>query len=589
MLNIQNLLFILSFTIFFYIKCDIPVECPKNLIQGEWIFRINKETFQPGLTNPKTSCTHGFPDKIDQTIGDKDYSYDTYRDIVVTLNGDYKVYEENIEIGTWTPVYNEGFIANFKNAELFAFMKYFKNPNGTGFLSNCDKTMIGWYVSDVSNKMKNWSCFFGFKTKIKKSFSRALVQIKSFLKTQEVKRAEEIERRNIELFYRDDPIFLETKSKSKLSSMKYEDQIDYVNEINTSGLTWKADFNDNFKGFTLAQINEKIGSKMKFSSKKSQMYETDMLDDKSENFNTKSFKSNTLKKNKLIYNEKQNRNGDNNREQDSHLITNQHEINKYRDIPVENIDSKKLPLNWDWRNVGGVNYIPPPRKQEDCGSCYIFSSVSALESHLRIQTLNRDQTLFSKQYLVSCNPYTEGCEGGYPILVGKFLNEFNIIPETCFPYKAKNVDCNLRCSNPENRRKYKVSKYGYLGGFYGGTTEEMMMKEIRAHGPMPGNILVPWNFSYYKSGIYMFQHKVNKNNGKISKSSLIDRNLDWQKVEHSVLIVGWGEENGVKYWICLNTWGTNFGEGGFFRILRGENECNIESMGDFLRLKFEDL
>jgi len=559
------------------------------MIHGEWIFRVSTETFQPSLRNPKTSCTHGFPDQIDQTVGDKDYSFASYKDIVVTLNADYKVYEENIEIGTWTPVYNEGFIANFKNAEYTAFMKYFKNPQGSGYLSNCDKTMIGWYIPDINNKLQNWSCFFGFKSKIKKSFTRALVQIKSFLKSQESKRAEEIERRNIELFYRNDPIFLETSSKSKLITMKYDEQIDYVNEINSSGSTWKAGFNSHFKGLNFAQINEKIGSKMKFSSKKSEMFEENFLNDRSENFNTKNIKSrnsNISKQNN--HDAHSNTNLNHLREPDSHLIRDQHEVNKYKNTPIENIDSNKLPLNWDWRNVGGVNYIPSPRKQGDCGSCYIFSSMSGLEARLRIQTLNQDQTLFSKQYVVSCNPYTEGCEGGYPILVGKFLNEFDILPETCFPYHARNVDCNLRCNNQGNKRRYTVSKYGYLGGFYGGTTEEMMMKEIRAHGPMPGNILVPFNFSYYKSGVYMFQHKVNRNNGKISKISLMDRNLDWQKVEHSVLIVGWGEEKGVKYWICLNTWGTQFGEGGFFKILRGENECNIESMGDFLRLKYED-
>jgi len=114
------------------------------------------------------------------------------------------------------------------------------------------------------------------------------------------------------------------------------------------------------------------------------------------------------------------------------------------------------------------------------------------------------------------------------------------------------------------------------------------MKEIRARGPIPGNIMVPWSFSYYKTGIFAHDHGLIRNSGKISKVSLLNRNLDWQKVEHSILLVGWGEERGVKYWIGMNTWGTQFGEDGFFRILRGENECNIESMGDYFRLKVED-
>ena len=68
----------------------------------------------------------------------------------------------------------------------------------------------------------------------------------------------------------------------------------------------------------------------------------------------------------------------------------------------------------------------------------------------------------------------------------------------------------------------------------------------------------------------------------------MDNNIDWEKVNHSVLLVGWGEEKGVKYWIAMNTWGTNFGEGGFFRIQRGENECNVESMVEVLNIRYEE-
>ena len=201
MLNFINFLFLLTFLITI-IKCDIPVECEKHKIEGEWVFRISKETFQPSLKNPKTSCGHGFPDKIDTTLGDVDYSYDSYRDIVITLNGDYKVHEQGVAIGTWSPIYNEGFIANYKNSEFTAFMKYFKNPiNPNAYLSNCDKTMIGWYIPDINNKLVNWSCFFGFKSKIKRNFANSLIQVRSFLKNVKAK-SEEIHWKNVEMFYK---------------------------------------------------------------------------------------------------------------------------------------------------------------------------------------------------------------------------------------------------------------------------------------------------------------------------------------------------------------------------------------------------
>jgi len=60
-----------------------------------------------------------------------------------------------------------------------------------------------------------------------------------------------------------------------------------------------------------------------------------------------------------------------------------------------------------------------------------------------------------------------------------------------------------------------------------------------------------------------------------------DVNIQWEKVDHSVLIVGWGvEEDGTKFWKVQNSWGTDWGEDGFFRIKRGTDECAIESMGE---------
>ena len=584
MFKVKNLLFLIFYLIL-YSRCDIPVKCQSHQIQGEWIFRISSDIFQPSLENPKSSCTHGFPDKVDNTEGDVDYSFKEYKDILVTLNSDYKVYEENVEIGTWTPIYNEGFIANFKNSEYMAFSKYYKKQGS--YISNCDKTMIGWYIPNVNQHKSNWSCFFGFKSKLKKSFSSRLIQMKSFLKRHNHRQTQLIENRNIQMFYKNDPIFLETKSRASSKSMKYDDRKDYVDKINNSDSTWKAGFNDFFKGMTFAEIYRKMGSKSNFATIDTNLSEEQsFLEFKSSKLNSKSTKNKEkikTKKHILL-----NQSSYSEREVDSKDITNLEDINKYQNVPIDEIDTLKLPLNWDWRNVGGVNFVPPTNQQGNCGSCYVFATIEGLETQLRILTLNKDKTLFSKQYTLSCSPFTEGCHGGYPILVAKFAKEFDLISEECFPYKENDTDCSRRCDNSKSRRKYSVSKYGYIGGYYGAATEELMMKEIRAHGPIPGNLNPPWNFSYYRSGVYMFYNKVAKNNGKISKISMADQDVDWLQVEHSTLIVGWGEENGIKYWICLNTWGESFGEGGFFKILRGENECNIETMGEFYRLKIED-
>lgn len=66
-------------------------------------------------------------------------------------------------------------------------------------------------------------------------------------------------------------------------------------------------------------------------------------------------------------------------------------------------------------------------------------------------------------------------------------------------------------------------------------------------------------------------------NMPISENSLEDYNIEWQLLNHSTLIVGWGEEDGVKYWLCKNSYGTSWGENGFFRIRRGLDDYAMES------------
>ena len=114
-----------------------------------------------------------------------------------------------------------------------------------------------------------------------------------------------------------------------------------------------------------------------------------------------------------------------------------------------------------------------------------------------------------------------------------------------------------------------------------------MMKELRARGPIPGAIIVPVSLNYYSSGIFSEKELV-KNSDKLSRITTLNRYLSYEKVEHSITIVGYGEEDGVKYWIIANTWGEDFGEKGYLKLLRGENELSIESMGDVLHLKIED-
>lgn len=74
----------------------------------------------------------------------------------------------------------------------------------------------------------------------------------------------------------------------------------------------------------------------------------------------------------------------------------------------------------------------------------------------------------------------KGCDGGFPYLIGKYIQDFGIVDESCFPYIAKDSPCGI----PKNCGRIYAAEYGYVGGFYGGCSESAMMLELVKNGPM---------------------------------------------------------------------------------------------------------
>lgn len=88
--------------------------------------------------------------------------------------------------------------------------------------------------------------------------------------------------------------------------------------------------------------------------------------------------------------------------------------------------------------------------------------------------------------------------------------------------------------------------------------EAQIQTEIMTNGPVEGAFTVYADFPSYKSGVY--QHTAGDELGG-----------------HAIKVLGWGVEAGVKYWLVANSWNEDWGDKGFFKILRGKNECGIES------------
>jgi cathepsin X len=89
-----------------------------------------------------------------------------------------------------------------------------------------------------------------------------------------------------------------------------------------------------------------------------------------------------------------------------------------------------------------------------------------------------------------------------------------------------------------------------------------MMNEIYQRGPISCSIADPEDLKTYTYGIYY------DTTGRLEE-------------DHVVSVVGWGEEDGVKFWRVRNSWGSHWGEDGFFRVVRGSNNINIEGDCDW--------
>ncbi|ESO10294.1 hypothetical protein HELRODRAFT_91967 [Helobdella robusta] len=240
-------------------------------------------------------------------------------------------------------------------------------------------------------------------------------------------------------------------------------------------------------------------------------------------------------------------------------------LNKQPNTNDNNIPD--LPDNWDWRNVSGVNYVTPVRNQAVCGSCYAFSSVGMCESRLAIATGNQVKVIFSPQDILDCSSYSQACDGGFPYLVaGKYAEDFGLVEEKCNPYQEFERETCDKVAR-QNCTKYYFTGYQYIGGYFGGCTEQLMREALVKHGPMSVAFQVYDDFVHYKGGIY-------------HHTGLSNRFIPFEWSNHAVLLVGYGRDEKTKtnYWIIKNSWGEEWGEKGYFRIKRGTDECAVESL-----------
>jgi C1A family cysteine protease len=207
-----------------------------------------------------------------------------------------------------------------------------------------------------------------------------------------------------------------------------------------------------------------------------------------------------------------------------------------------------LPTRLDWRANPG-NFVTPVRNQGSCGSCWAFATTGALESYILIregrpaQDDNR-----AEEILLSCS--TAGtCNGGYIGTASNYIRDTGLPPETYFTYTASATDNSCANAKPgwENATS-KIASWSYVN-----TTSisiDAIKNALASYGPLVTTMDVYADFFNYRSGVYEYVSGAYQGG-------------------HAILIVGYQDDpivHGGGYFIVKNSWGTGWGEAGFFKV-----------------------
>ncbi|XP_043231685.1 procathepsin L-like [Amphibalanus amphitrite] len=227
-------------------------------------------------------------------------------------------------------------------------------------------------------------------------------------------------------------------------------------------------------------------------------------------------------------------------------------IGSTRPHAIHKHSGKAAPESVDWREAGVVT---PVKDQGQCGSCWSFATTGTVEGAWALA--GNSLVSLSEQQLVDCSTENFGCNGGWiDTSLSYIINNGGIESEDSYPYTARDGTCSVSGNSVVTLTSYVDVP---------SESESDLLDAVATVGPV--GVLIDashHSFQLYSGGVYNEPH------------------CSTWRLDHAVLAVGYGTENGQDYWLVKNSWNTDWGMDGYIMMSRNaDNQCGIATTASY--------